>query len=296
MGDSLQPDPDRRRAAQLGSQSEEEEQQDSAGVQLGSQAEEEEQQDPAGVQEKQQPEQVQQAPVQQAVVQREQQQTGKNRRPVCFSLHKYFKTAQEHKAGPPDSSGRQQFFELHRPLQPFEARQPVPPPRPSWKAQAQQQHLALQADVEKAAMAQPQKGQDLQLVPPMPVKKQLGGRPPKPADAPKSQYKNLTGRQRVWAVQECQERLTTPGAKRQKTFEAVAKDLGCSPGTVQGCFKARDYWLEWGQKEGIEGCRKPGSWRKPGEKTSVAKKGSKARGSGSQGREGTWAGLTTLGA
>ena len=121
-------------------------------------------------------------------------------------------------------------------MAPFEARQPVPQPRRTWKSKAQEEQQSLQAAVDNVVTAQPEQAERLQIVPAVTPRKTMGGRPKEAAGAGRSPYKTLTGQQRVWAVQECRERLTEPGSKRKSTFEAVARDLSCSPEVVTKCF------------------------------------------------------------
>ena len=125
------------------------------------------------------------------------------RRPVCYSLHKYFKTASQAPVltdAVPDSSGGHQ-------LVPFEARQAKPQPRLSWKRQEREEAQELQDAADSMNFSKPKEAANLQVVPAATPRKNRGGRPKKAAGTGTNPYKTLTGPQRVWTVLRCKELL-----------------------------------------------------------------------------------------
>ena len=204
---------------------------------------------------------------------------GRSRRPVCFSLHKYFRAAgsQGSVASPPAGS---QPLVASPELLPYEARQAEPQPSPSWKRKAEQDVAALQSSVDQLCEQKPEQAVVVQAVPVVTSRKQKGGRPKKAAGAPKSVYRKLTGQQTVWAIKRVQELLQVPGASRKKVFQTVAAhpDLRVSPESVQSRWRSKDFWLDWGEKQDLPGCSKAGNWRKRGQTMSRDRKGSAARG------------------
>ena len=107
-------------------------------------------------------------------------QPAKPARPVCFSLHKYFKKQEDRvvAVAAEDSPAPQEDS--------FVAIQAVPPPAPSWKKQQQADQQALQASADQALAAQQASPSELQVVPEPVERKQKGGRPRKAEGAPKS--------------------------------------------------------------------------------------------------------------
>ena len=199
-------------------------------------------------------------------------------RPVCFSLHKYFSPSQGRQAPSPDRSGRQQIWQSDR--LPFEARQEIPQASPSWQAQAEQEAGAMQASVDSLVERQPGQAAVVQAVSRFRPVRTRGGRPKKAEGSAKASYRPLTGQQAVWAVKRIQQLLQVPGARLTKTLQSVAShpDLRVSLAAVKPKWNDREHWLEWGRKNQIDGCSKPGTWRGRGQKHGHKRRGSQAKG------------------
>lgn len=195
-----------------------------------------------------------------------------SRRPVSWSLHKFFKRAPKQAAEEEPRAAEEEAEPA-----PIVAVQPVPPPTPSWKEAAQRE-----ADEHKRAVASVA-GADSQLVEcakPVTVRLNRGGRPKRGPGQPKCRYMSLTGQQKAWLAKEATERLQVPGSSRSMVFRSLAKQLGCSEPTVQRIFGQADFWINWAETAGRKASYRPGTNRKIGRNSAYSQKGKGCRKTG----------------
>ena len=185
-------------------------------------------------------------------------------RPLCWSLHKYFKSSQHSQAEDAESQ--------------LVAVQPIPLPRPSWKAAQAEQEFSVSAALVEYQQAQ---GDDMPLVqcaPKQKSRKWKGGRPQRARGAQKARYTALSGQQKVWLVEEVSQRLQQPGATRLVAFRAVAAKLGCTEDTARKIFGQKDFWEEWAVKNQRKASLNRGTTRRKGDGTPFSRQQSKGMG------------------
>ncbi|MCP4242178.1 MAG: hypothetical protein GY772_16605, partial [bacterium] len=138
-----------------------------------------------------------------------------SRRPVSFSLHKYFASSQ---IGPQQET----------------ATQPEPPEGQSWKAKEREEQQSLEEAVAAVLDNQQLVAAEVEQVVVKKDRSYRGGRPRKPVGATKKgSYTALTGQQKVWLVSEFTERIRVPGTARRRLFEELAGQLGCTWASVR---------------------------------------------------------------
>ena len=115
------------------------------------------------------------------------------KRPVSWSLHKYFSPARQRAIPLQDGSPGPSPVQDGSPGHSLVATQPVPKPR-SWLQQQLAERAALEKAASEAAQLQPEGGTFVQVVPAVAKRQWAGGRTKKAPGAPKSSYRGLTGR------------------------------------------------------------------------------------------------------
>ena len=149
---------------------------------------------------------------------------GSSRRPVCWSLHKYFKKAEAPADPPALADSDDQLVEGHLHQQHaarHQAVQALPKKEPSWLQKQLAEEAALQDSVDEVVSQQKAEKAQVQLVPTATPRKKKGGRAKKAPGAPKSPYKSMTGQQRVWAVRQVEDYVQIPGNSLKAAFERV---------------------------------------------------------------------------
>ena len=196
-----------------------------------------------------------------------------SRRPVCWSLHRWFQRADSSNSSQPPPLADSPLQPASAPADNLVATQPVPKPK-SWLQQQLAEQAALETAASEIAEMLPDAGSWLQLVPKVKNRNTRAGRPKKAIGAPKTVYKSLTGQQRVWAVVQIRQKVTQPGASLTKTQESVARDLKVRLPAVKQAWKKEEFWLNWGQLHNCpEGRKEPGKARRPGQRGSREKRG-----------------------
>ncbi len=138
----------------------------------------------------------------------------RTKRPVCWSLHKYFKTVQ---AESPDAGRAVPADQAEPALIAVQAEPPTV--RASWKKPLEEAKTAMDDAV---GMVGSNSANQVQTVPDVLVRQWAGGRPKKPAGSKRSKYNTLTGQQRLWMISFIEDQITQPGNSMKRAKAAAA--------------------------------------------------------------------------
>ena len=155
------------------------------------------------------------------------------KRPVCWSLHKYFKTVQAE----PQDAGLAVQAEQAEPV--LVAVQATPPDvRASWKKPLEEAKAELDDGVAEVMCST---ANHVQTVPDVLVRRWAGGRPKKAAGRERGKYNTLTGQQRLWIVSFIEDQISQPGNSLKRATAAASFRLKCSKDTVRKVWKDKVY-------------------------------------------------------
>ncbi len=192
------------------------------------------------------------------------------KRPVCWSLHKYFKTVQ----GDRPDAGLAVQAEQAEPV--LVAVQAEPPDvRASWKKPLEAAKAEMDNTVAEVGCST---AKHVQTVPDVLVRKWAGGRPKKANGGARGKYNCLTGQQRLWIITFIEDQISQPGNSLKRAKSAAEFRLKCSADSVRRVWKDKVYWKDWGVKEERKASLRSGSYRRTGQR--VPEKAMKSQGSG----------------
>jgi hypothetical protein len=198
---------------------------------------------------------VQQVPKQVIVAGLQQVQT---KRPVCWSLHKYFKKVQVESA----DAGLAVLADQAEPA--LIAVQTEPPDvRANWKKPQEEAKAALDVAV---ALLGSSTASPVQRVPDVLVRKWAGGRPKRATGTVRKKYNTLSGQQRLWLINFIEEQISQPGKSLKKAKAAAEFRLKCCAQTVRRVWKDKIYWKDWGEKEERKASLRPGTNKRRGQR------------------------------
>ena len=197
-------------------------------------------------------------------------QPGQTKRPVCWSLHKYFKKVQ---AETPDAG-------LALPADQAEpvliAVQTEPPDvRAGWKKPLEEAKAAMDSAVAGVGSSS---ATEVQSVPDVTVRKWAGGRPKRASGTARQKYNTLTGQQRLWIVLFIEDQIGSPGNSIKQAKKAAVIRLKSSEQTVRRVWSDRAYWKDWGEKEERKASLREGTYKRRGQR--VPKAAMKSQSSG----------------
>ena len=161
-------------------------------------------------------------------------QVVQTKRPVCWSLYKYFKKVQ---AEPPDA-GLAVLADQAEPV--LVAVQAEPPDvRAGWKRPLEE----AKADMDSAvAVVGSSSANPVQTVPNVQTWKWVGGRPKKSSGSLRGKYNTLTGQQRLWMINFIEEQISQPGNSLKRAKAAAEIRLKCCAQTVRRVWEQKIYW------------------------------------------------------
>jgi hypothetical protein len=183
------------------------------------------------------------------------------RRPVCFSLHKYFKTVQPDQ---PDASLAVQAEQAESVLVAVQTK--PPDVRESWKKPLEK----AKADLDKEVAMLGCSTEHVQTVPAVRVRNWAGGRPKKASTAAKAKYNSLTGQQKLWLITFIEDQISQPGNSLKRAKAAASFRLKSCAATMAKIWRDRAYWKDWGEKEERKASLRPGSSKRQGQRVSRA--------------------------
>ena len=183
------------------------------------------------------------------------------KRPVCLSLHKYFKKVQ---AEPPDA-GLAVLAEQAEPV--LIAVQAEPPDvRAGWKKPLEEAKAAMDSAVAGVGSSS---ATEVQAVPDVLVRKWAGGRPKRASGTVRKKYNTLTGQQRLWMIIFIEDQISQPGNSLKRAKAAAEFRLKCCAQTVTRVWHDKVYWKDWGEKEERKASLKPGTNKRHGQRVPV---------------------------
>ena len=154
-----------------------------------------------------------------------------------------------------------------------------------WGSGASQTAVVPVVPVEKPMKTEPRVKQDVQE---MLAQKTLCGivsgrrrhwRQMRPYGAAPVKMKNLTGQQKVFAIEMVDEQMRA-GVSKNKSMEKTAGHMKISLSQMKRLMKAeeKEYWLTWAKQEDRRGQEREGTVRRRGERLTKLEKGSTDRG------------------